>query len=47
MKRERRQPKVMEDLPYLHWEKTGSAPAGAFAVRIAHFNEKILGTDSC
>ncbi|XP_013414484.2 WD repeat-containing protein 49-like [Lingula anatina] len=30
-KRERRQPKVMPNLPYLHWERTGDPPAGPFA----------------
>lgn len=31
-KRERRQPQVIPDLPYLNWEKTGQAPAGPYAV---------------
>lgn len=30
-KRERRQPQVIPDLPYLNWEKTGQAPAGPYA----------------
>ncbi|ELU05069.1 hypothetical protein CAPTEDRAFT_229382 [Capitella teleta] len=30
-KRERRQPEIIKDLPYLHWEKTGQPPAGPFA----------------
>ena len=31
-KRERRQPQIIPDLPYLNWEKTGQAPAGPYAV---------------
>ncbi|KAK3590864.1 hypothetical protein CHS0354_033793 [Potamilus streckersoni] len=30
-KRERRQPGTIPDLPYLHWEKTGQAPAGPYS----------------
>lgn len=31
-KRERRQPEIIKDLSYLHWERTGQPPAGPFAV---------------
>ncbi|KAJ8307877.1 hypothetical protein KUTeg_014571 [Tegillarca granosa] len=30
-KRERRQPGTIPDLPYLHWERTGQAPAGPYS----------------
>ncbi|KAL5019580.1 hypothetical protein ScPMuIL_002472 [Solemya velum] len=30
-KRERRQPGLIEDLPYLHWERTGAAPTGPYS----------------
>ena len=33
-KRERKQPSTIPDLPYLHWERTGHAPAGPYSVRI-------------
>ena len=31
-KRERRQPGVIPDLAYLHWERTGQPPAGPYSV---------------
>ncbi|KAK3094556.1 hypothetical protein FSP39_003370 [Pinctada imbricata] len=30
-KRERKQPGTIPDLPYLHWERTGQAPAGPYS----------------
>ncbi|XP_065937258.1 LOW QUALITY PROTEIN: cilia- and flagella-associated protein 337 [Magallana gigas] len=30
-KRERKQPSTIPDLPYLHWERTGHAPAGPYS----------------
>ncbi|XP_068715125.1 cilia- and flagella-associated protein 337-like [Montipora foliosa] len=30
-KRERRQPQIIPNLPYLNWEKTGQAPSGPYA----------------
>ena len=34
-KRERRQPGTIPDLAYLHWERTGQAPAGPYSVSLA------------
>ena len=34
-KRERRQPGVIQDLAYLHWERTGQPPAGPYSVSLS------------
>jgi len=31
-KRARRQPEIIQDLPYLHWERTGQPPLGPYGV---------------
>ena len=31
-KRARRQPEIIQDLAYLHWEKTGQPPLGPYGV---------------
>lgn len=47
-KRQRRQPGTIPDLAYLHWEKTGQAPAGPYSVcclnisRCTFFNQTHL-----
>ena len=38
-KRQRRQPGIIPDLPYLHWERTGDPPAGPYAVSIVRGKE--------
>ena len=46
-KRERKQPSTIPDLPYLHWERTGHAPAGPYSVRIHSYKSVFTQLQKC
>jgi len=45
-KRRRRQPGTIPDLAYLHWEKTGQAPAGPYSVSGTIISIQLLPTNN-
>lgn len=44
-KRERKQPSTIPDLPYLHWERTGHAPAGPYSVCISYYCSLLISCE--